>query len=59
MYTPSLRKAYAHVLYSLEEIEEYDFSSLEEYSDTFMPLYENRDLIIGNVSGKNADCKKK
>ena len=59
MYTPSLRRVGINVLFSLEEIKEYDFSSLVEYSDTFMPLYENRDLIIGNVSGKNADCKVK
>lgn len=28
-------------------------------SSSFLPLCENRDLIIGNVSGKNADCKVK
>lgn len=59
MYTPSLRRVGINVLFSLEEIKEYDFSSLEDYPDTFMPLCDNRDLIIGNVSGKNADCKVK
>ena len=57
MYTPNLRQVGTNVLFSLEDIKEYDFSSLEEYPNTFMYEYENRQYVLGGINENRTSSK--